>query len=1678
MLQKHSTASTKKAMSNPLKCGKIRKSKRDYMKRSREDPIKGPKLRKTDKSAKEKRLHKRNTIKNEKEIWPPTITDETIKLCIEEFKKFTSSSALSVKCCAVCGMESHKTTDMSIKDLPNKHILKVSEGITSLEEYIHFGLILVSKGLEGTTVTCCHDCKGCLEKAKLPPFSAANDLQYGTTPEELRGLTIGEKLLIAIVRPSVHVIKFKEIAGPGTGQKGVKGNSICFPQSMDSVCSAVFCDTLPHDIGSLCDTMKVIFTGARKPTRGQLHNVLHVRRQKVSDALVWLKKHHHLYKDVKINQTRMKKIPKNDIPECIWRTVSYEEKGRSEKRSHKTNTNTSIDEILTDVYSSDEKGTPNEEIIVETTGMIDMFASTVSTTDQSQLAASHILDGDREKKEDKIHIIPHGPKPVIEYFNPDLWTGSYPWLFPFGIGGAEVKRRASLSIRAWIRVLMLQADSKFRDDIKFLVHVFNVIQKREVSLQTALCLRHPKFSQVSNEISNITSQKLERALQGIAKKEQMDPEIQTLMRQIHVVGGKIPGTPYAKRISRHEIHGLMIKQGMPAFWVTLNPADVHSPIVCFLAGYDIDLDAQFPNVPSSHERARIAAEHPVECARFFDIIVRAFIDCILRYNKSGGGVLGNVSAFYGCPEEQGRGALHLHMLVWIEGYTSPTELRRMMSENTDFKEKVLAHLQAVIRQHSPFADQLITNHVNTENEEIDEMDDSWEELSETESDINESVCSSDDEAMEISFASDECNTSSYEEGDYDSEIEEMDDSWEELSESESDIAESVCSSSDEAMEISFASDECNTSSYEEGDSDSDSNESCSSINSEEMETSCVSALEPSNKDRILTSSVPDTTSPNFEQELNLQVDQLIPFCCIHRHNLSCYKHGDHKSCRYDYPRCIVHESEVDGEEIKLKRLHRWINNFERTTLACIKSNMDIQFIGSGKACRSAAFYMCDYQTKSGMSAHNALSLIQGSVKKVEVNQEQHKYADEDSRSTALVVKCTNKIISEREMSAPHVASLLLGGNDKYTSHSFRSLNILSFLSRIHDENDESDLHEQSLIQRSSSGIVLLNDCNDYMLRGSSLSNMSLFQYISCIEKITKKSESKLKGNRDGKPGRPQNERFEYDKDHPQSTTHIQRNRSVELVPRLTYLPPSPESNPEKYAKCMLILFKPFTNLENLKQRDRTWMEEYIACDFDDNHKKWISHIREMHAGLAEKSKLDEEYRSAHEDVESLSDDECYYLSDDEEYDEWMDEFLFNANTTEVEDDDKDTTEAMNIICRAKGFPSSNVPNSKSVRLKDDSSTSNVTIKTWKSHIEHSKKASNDNGINNVNFYEEQSVQFDKQRITSKQNEIETVNGTSVIEDITRKFTLNQKQAKAFNLIASNVIKRYNGEATDQILMYLGGAAGTGKTRVIKAIEYLHEVLGIRFALKLAAYTGTASGEIGGNTLSSLAQISRRIHAKSDVQKLEETWKYVSLLVIDEVSMIACPMLAKLHRNLIHAKHDSTNAPFAGMDMLYVGDFNQHPPIRSPALFYGSDPNTHVKPMRYQSDIDRECGKALWHQLTHVVLLTEQNRVEDRRYSEMLSRIAEGNGTITDYCMLNTRLVANIDLQQEKFLNAPIIVPGNQLRMKMNRVHAVHKAEELGQKVMISIAKDTCSRHSLSASKLRQLQKLSYNATTG
>ena len=61
------------------------------------------------------------------------------------------------------------------------------------------------------------------------------------------------------------------------------------------------------------------------------------------------------------------------------------------------------------------------------------------------------------------------------------------------------------------------------------------------------------------------------------------------------------------------------------------------------------------------------------------------------------GVLGPIKAYYGTVENQGRGSLHLHILMWLDHNLTPSQLKELV-QNEEFRKGLLNYLEDIVKQ--------------------------------------------------------------------------------------------------------------------------------------------------------------------------------------------------------------------------------------------------------------------------------------------------------------------------------------------------------------------------------------------------------------------------------------------------------------------------------------------------------------------------------------------------------------------------------------------------------------------------------------------------------------------------------------------------------------------------------------------------------------------------------------------------------------------------------------------------------------------------------------------------------------------------------------------------------------------------------------------------------------------
>jgi hypothetical protein len=102
------------------------------------------------------------------------------------------------------------------------------------------------------------------------------------------------------------------------------------------------------------------------------------------------------------------------------------------------------------------------------------------------------------------------------------------------------------------------------------------------------------------------------------------------------------------------------------------------------------------------------------------------------------------------------------------------------------------------------------------------------------------------------------------------------------------------------------------------------------------------------------------------------------------------------------------------------------------------------------------------------------------------------------------------------------------------------------------------------------------------------------------------------------------------------------------------------------------------------------------------------------------------------------------------------------------------------------------------------------------------------------------------------------------------------------------------------------------------------------------------------------------------------------MFIDEVSMLACHDMYKISSQLAKALNVHEK-PFGGVNVIFAGDFAQLPPVAGASLYsgmVGTQVDSGLKPHLQEAAL----GKALWHQVTTVVIL-RQNMCQKTQTTE-------------------------------------------------------------------------------------------------
>lgn len=649
--------------------------------------------------------------------------------------------------------------------------------------------------------------------------------------------------------------------------------------------------------------------------------------------------------------------------------------------------------------------------------------------------------------------IPHDPIPVNEFFNPSMFPMLYPTLFPYGTGGFEDRRTVvAIGLENHVRHMLALADKQFQQHYSFMFVVFSVLQRRKLLLHTSLRVNRGNFHSWAQHFTCVSTEAINSLAERMSSGSQPSPVTEDerlaleLMKEVKAISSNVPGLPDSRLTMRNEIRANILSLGVPSFFITVNPADVYNPIVKFLMGNDIDIDNLLPDqIPTYWDQASIIAHNPCIGTEFFDIYINAFISAILCYDAN-------------------QQSTQSGILGVTKAYYGCAETQGRGS----------LHCHMVVWVHGGLtADEILNRAIS---------DHGWRDR--LANFLDDTVCSV------------------------------------------------VPADPDSSMSV----------------------QSC------HHHSCAVRGI-----DVVTESLSKDTLKAQLKDLRNVVTQSQCP-----SHMSTCYKYhrsGQVKSCRFNLdennvqPKTFFNEATVT---LVMRHLNGMVNNFCPTITEALRCNSDIKFMASGDAAKSIIFYITDYITKTGNKFHVSFSALEVALKKLgDYNLDD---ADIELRAKKMLQKCVYAILSHQELSGQQVAAYPKGYGDHYSSHKYRNLHWTSFERSVEVDDPSPECYPQNAstpecYPRNAStaegddhttGSEEINDpedneipdntitddatspavnegedddvtiavvnggtviqcssqVHDYRFRAFSLSHLSVWQFISCVDKVTNRGSQR------------------------------------------------------------------------------------------------------------------------------------------------------------------------------------------------------------------------------------------------------------------------------------------------------------------------------------------------------------------------------------------------------------------------------------------------------------------------------------------------------------------------------------------------------------------------------------------
>lgn len=1255
----------------------------------------------------------------------------------------------------------------------------------------------------------------------------------------------------------------------------------------------------------------------------------------------------------------------------------------------------------------------------------------------------------------------NGGSQLLSDRDPAMLTYLFPHLDPWGlVGFYQSQRTASqyISFERQVKNLLLQDDSPFQADPNFAYVCWNILQKREVNKTASFRTNLENQKDIVAELTKIGP-----AIPDLIGKWEKNPmakpsnrkekQAMAVLNRLKLVAKELKGSSGYKLCRRNEIRALMKKYSTPALFITINPADLYHPLLGVLGGKKVEEWRAMDR----HERAVFVARHPGPAAQFFDVMMKAFLDIIIRHGKEGGGLFGESETYYGMVEAQGRGTLHCHMLIWIKGNPNPQELRNRMADEPGFRLEMFDWIESVIQCQLPDME-----------EELQEPNDALPRptlpAGAQDPRIKQapqvSELSEDEFAVQFrKFVTElavRCNWHEH-----------SDTCWKHLKSGER-RGDPVCRMRIDGKTRAFT--------------DLD----------EESQSILIKRLHPriNNFNDVViflmqcNMDVKYIGSGEAAKALVYYVTDYITKESLATHvGLGALAYAIQQNDVKYYDDKMTLES-AKGKSLFVKTVNAMMARQETSHQQVLS-----YLIGGGDHYKANSFRLLKW---AEVDRHIRAELKEQTWKTVdkqkETCQNDSDLTKEPSEVSEQPESHTIDIDEDPDSGFKEELSL------QVDQETLVPVNLtMDYCHRSQaDEYDNLSLWEHTewvcKITKKSEGLRIANRKTVPSRPGTRKSKRFAKPKAIAGKKPTARGD------------------FSWNK-HPNYKTHTNRFREVPFIPVLLGKAlPRCDRGPterEQWCRAMIIIFKPWRKPKDLKEENQSWTDTFESTSFDPRMSKIINNMnveneckdardsynQRRQAGVHSDTLLDNFGFDDH-DHGGMANLETAILNDnrldrEDNQDDVDEDGLENVHTIGIQNGPAD--ELVAIATQAglfkpqatKGLkPAGNVAlvneNEKGIMKmqstlmaamrKDKRPATKDALEYNSPHKRERKLQPREPDATLTEVEEAIEITHVMDRDDAPYSPEDALE--NVIDDLDIRG--NKEQERAVRIVGEHFIS----ETEEQMLCHVSGPGGTGKSHVVRAIVELFKRCGASEKLMMSASTGCAAILIDGYTLHALTFLGP-YKTKTNQELLERLWKDVKYLVVDEVSMISAHFFHQVSERISKAKSWDTSMagkPFGGVNLVVTGDIGQLKPVNAASLFS----HTLVEQLNAnvaQTPKGQEAlnGAFLWRQLNKVVVLKKNVRAKgDDAFINMLSRIREGrswnnqkphthlqagngkNYTQSDYEVLLSRrltLLAKANPRViDKFKHAPIVVGEKVLRDALNNkiveAYAQHTGQEL------------------------------------